>query len=228
MADITEFIVESIDISDETLKFFKNIQDLNSKEIQTLNGNIVKKFTSLATNATIFRWKFGDNPIIETTVNPYIYTFHHSGTYSVRHQSCYPCVATGTLICSNGWCTKSIEVRAVEEHGKDSIVVLAGFAGLLFIAKEDNCCKLRDRCTEQRTICTNIKPEDIENIKRCKSIEKICITRLEKCKNKCTKSGHKWEPLPYKCLGKQKPHKEICQTIEKQKYIDKKKKDKGK
>lgn len=225
MTDIPEFIVESIDISDETWKFFNNIQEL--KEIQTL-GDFPKKFTSLATNATIFRWRFGDqpgDPLIETTVNPYIHIFHNSGTYSVSHQSCYPCLSTGTLVCSNGWCTKSIEVKV--EHNNGPIVALAGFAGLLFIAKEDNCCKFVKRYDDKEAICASIKSEDIKSIKECRTIESICQTRLEDCRNKCTKTGHAWKPLPYKCIEKHEPFREICQTIENKKYIEKNKK-KGK
>jgi len=224
MIDIPEFIVESVDTSDETLKFFNSIQNL--KEIQILNGGIAKKFTSLATNSTIFRWRFGDqpgNPIIETTVNPYMHTFQHKGTYSVSHQSCYPCLSTGTLVCSNGWCTKSIEVKKVEERDKDSLVALAGFAGLFIIVAEDNCCDLRKRCAEKRAICATIKPEDIENTKECNIIEKTCTTRLKDCKKKCIDTGHMWKPLPYKCVEKREPYKEICQIIERQKDIEKKK-----
>jgi hypothetical protein len=231
MTDIPEFIVESIDTSDETLKFFNDIQRLDTKEIHTLVSGIPKKFTSLATTSTIFRWKFGDqpgNPTIETTVNPYMHTFSHRGTYSVSHQSCYPCVATGTLICSNGWCTKLIAVEKEKEHGNDSLVALAGLTGLFIIAKEDNCCKLRDRCLEKREICKGIKPEDIENTKECKIIEKTCTTILKDCKKKCVDTGHIWKPLPYKCLEKREPYKEACQTIERQKYIEKKKKDQKK
>ena len=231
MTDTPEFIVESIDTSDESWKFFNEIQDLNSKYVQTLNGGIPKKFTSLATTSTIFRWKFGDqpgNPTIETTVNPYIHTFGHAGTYSISHQSCYPCVATGTLVCSNGWCTKSIEVKKAKEEGNDSLVALAGLTGLFIIAKEDNCCKLRDMCSEKREICKGMKPEDTENIKACKNIEKTCTTRLKDCRKKCTEAGHTWKPLPYTCLEKGGQHKEICQTLERQKYLEKKKKDQDK
>jgi hypothetical protein len=227
MTDITEFIVESIDTSDNTWKFYSNIQELNSNEIQNLNGGIAKKFTSLATNATIFRWRFGDqpgNPIIETTVNPYIYRFRRSGTYSVSHQSCYPCLSTGTLICSNGWCIKSITVQ----EGKGSLVALAGLAGLFIIAKGDNCCDLRKRCAEKRAICAKIKPEDIENIKECNIIEKECTARLEDCRKKCIRTGHTWKPLPYKCIEKREPNKEICQTVEHQKRYRKEKKDQEK
>lgn len=222
MTDIPEFIVESLDVSDNSWKFFNELQGINSKYVHTLNGGIPKKFTSLATTSTIFRWKFGDqpgNPTIETTVNPYIYTYAHSGTYIISHQSCYPCAATGTLVCSNGWCTKSIEVKQAKERGDDSLVALAGLAGLFIIAKEDNCCKLRDRCSEKREICKDIKPEDIENIKECKIIEKTCTTRLKDCKKKCVETGHTWKPLPYKCLEKREPYKEACQTLERQKHV---------
>jgi hypothetical protein len=222
MTDMPEFIVESIDTSDETWKFFNNIQDLNNKDIQNLNGGIVKKFTSLATNATIFRWKFGDqpgNPAIETTVNPYIHIYHHQGTYNVSHQSCYPCLSTSSLVCSNGWCTKSIEVEKEHEEERESgsIIGLFGFAGLLFIAKEDNCCRLRERCTEERAICTNIKHTDTKNVKACRTIEKTCTTRLKDCKEKCIKMEHVWDSSSYKCSEKDKLHRELCQTIEQKK-----------
>jgi hypothetical protein len=213
-----EFIVESIDKSDNTWKFFNNIQDL--KEIQTL-GQFPQKFTSLATNATIFRWRFGDqpgDPIIETTVNPYIHIYNNAGTYSVSHQSCYPCVSTGTLTCSNGWCTKSIKVKQVE-HGNDSLVALAGLAGLFVIIKGEDCCGIRKICEEKRAICKTIKPEDIENTKECKAVDKICITRLKDCQEKCIKAGHTWQPLPYRCVEKHGLHKELCQTIEQKKDI---------
>jgi hypothetical protein len=227
MTDIPEFIVESIDASDENWKFFNEIQRLNSKYTQTLNGGISKKFTSLATTSTIFRWDFGDGTTIETHINPYVHTYAHSGKYSVSHQSCYPCIATGTLVCSNGWCTQLIDVKKEKEQGNNSVVALAGLTGLFIIAKEDNCCKLRDRCSEKREICRSIKPEDIENIKACKNIEKTCTTRLKDCRKKCAETGHTWKPLPYTCLEKKEPHKEVCQTIERQKYVEKKKKDKN-
>ena len=219
MTDIPEFIVESIDTSDDTWKFFNNIQDL--KGIQTLAG-IPKKFTSLASNATIFRWKFGDepgNPIIETTVNPYIHMFQHGGTYNISHQSCYPCLSTNSLVCSNGWCTKSIKVKKVE-RGADVLVALAGLTGLFIIIKEENCCDIRKRCSEQRKLCVGIKTEDVKGIKECQITEKICATKLEDCRNKCIKTGNKWEPLPLKCIEKREPYKEICQNIEHQeRYI---------
>jgi hypothetical protein len=221
MTELPEFIVESIDTSDETWKFFSGIQGLDGN--RTRNSGIPKKFTSLATTSTIFRWKFGDqpgNPTIETTLNPYIHTFSRGGTYSVSHQSCYPCVATGTLVCSNGWCTKLIAVKELE-LGDSSLVALAGLAGLFIIIKEDNCCKLRDRCSEKRETCKSIKSEDTANIKECKVVEKLCTTRLKDCREKCDKAGHIWKTLPYTCLEKGGQHKEICQTIEQQKYLEK-------
>lgn len=225
MTDIPEFIVESTNISDETWKFFNSIQAF--KKIKTLAG-IHKKFTSLATNATKFRWKFGDepgNPTIETTVNPYIHTYQHTGTYNVSHQSCYPCLITNSLICSNGWCTKSIEVeKEIEkEHESDSLIALAGFAGVLFIAKEDNCCKLRERCVEERATCASIKPTD-KNKKACRNIENKCTTRLINCKDKCIKSGHKWEPSASKCIEKTEQQKGLCQTTELEKINKKRRK----
>lgn len=113
MEDISEFIVESVDIPEETLEFSNGMHRPNDKKIRNLNGSIAKRFTSMATNATIFRWNFGDNTSIETTENPYIHTYSRSGTYSVSHQSCYTCPSTGTLLCSNGWCTKSVGLGIV-------------------------------------------------------------------------------------------------------------------
>jgi hypothetical protein len=219
MTDIPEFIVESVDILDETWKFFNELQGLNNNLVPVPSTGIAKKFTSLATNATIFRWKFGDqpgNPTIETTVNPYIHTFISSGTYSISHQSCYPCIVTGTLICSIGWCTKSVKVAIAAAYDSGPLVALAGFAGLFLIAKGDNCCDIRKKCAEKREICKSIKPEDIKNTKECEDIEKVCIDRLEDCREKCVKTGNIWKPLSYKCLEKNEPYKEICQVAEQQ------------
>ena len=51
--DISEFIVESINISDDTWKFSDVIRELSDKEIQLISSGlgIPKRFTSLATNA---------------------------------------------------------------------------------------------------------------------------------------------------------------------------------
>lgn len=117
MIDIPEFIVESVDISEFIVESVDTpeefIDNLNNKKIRNLNGGIAKRFTGLASNATLFRWNFGDGNSIETAVNPYIHTFSNSGTYSVSHQSCYTCPSTETLLCSSGWCTKSIGVGIV-------------------------------------------------------------------------------------------------------------------
>ena len=164
MTDIIEFIVESVDESDETWKFFNTTYKLTDAN-QNPSGQFSKKFTSMATNATIFRWRFGEgsNPIVETTLNPYIHRFHGPGTYNVSHQSCYPCTLTSQLVCSNGWCTKSVTI--VSPSDNSALIATAGLFGLFIIAKENNCCKLRDMCTEKREICKGTKSEDIENIK---------------------------------------------------------------
>lgn len=221
----SEFIVESINESDNTWKFFGNQNKYQNTHV--LNDSIPKKFTSLATNATIFRWKFGDepgDPIVETTLNPYIHTYSHSGTYSVSHQSCYPCLSTGTLICSNGWCTKSIEVEKLEAPEPTSLVALAGLTGLFIIIKGEDCCDIRKKCAEQRAACSKVSPNDIKSVKECQIIEKSCAQKLKDCEIKCIKTGNIWEGSSYRCRNKKKPYKEMCQTIERQeKYIGTKK-----
>lgn len=105
--------------------------------IKSLNGGINKKFTSLATNATLFRWQFGDtyqNPIIETTENPYYHTFREKGTYPVSHQTCI-----GPTCCS-GWCTKSIDVQPIKDETGQKFIAMMGLSGFLFfIGKEKEC-----------------------------------------------------------------------------------------
>lgn len=137
-------------------------------QIQSLNGGIKKKFTSLATNATIFRWKFGDekNPTIyfETTENPIYHTYKYKGTYTVSHQSCYPCIPIDALICSVGWCIKTIEVLPP----KPPIIPLLLFGLLGLIA-------LRKRCDELKT------KKECDKYKECQWIakEKICAPICE-------------------------------------------------
>ena len=216
----SEFIVEPID-NEDILKFFDNIQRTNSKQTNILDheedheGHLPKKFTSMATNATTFRWKFGDkpgNPIIETTVNPYIHKFKHSGTYQISHQSCYVCPQTGTLTCSTGWCTQTITV--IEEGGMGTLATL-GLGGLfLAIAKMENCCELRDRYTETIRVCNTISPKDTKNKERCKSVEELYRIRLKECKEKCIRTRHEWKPSSYECHKKNMLDGEICQTIE--------------
>lgn len=147
----SEFIVESIDPGDNSWKFLEDIQYLNTKEIISLDSGIKKKFTSLATNATIFRWKFGDGHEVDVSVNPYIHTYAYAGNYDVSHQSCYPCVSTGTLACSNGWCTKSIKVQKEEAF---TGLVIAGALFFIFI-KPDKCNnnKIKDKCLTDKD-CT--------------------------------------------------------------------------
>lgn len=171
-----EFIVESILPGDNSWKFIEDTQYLGIKKIQTPNSGIPKKFTSLATNATIFRWRFGDepgNPITETTVNPYIHTYAYPGNYDVSHQSCYPCVATGTLTCSNGWCTKSVNVQKEEAFAG---LAIAGALFFIFI-KPDKCNnnKITDKCLTD---------------KDCTWQEGKCFTRQKKNKEINSRKKH--------------------------------------
>ncbi len=217
MSELSEFIVESIDTSDEVWKFFNNVQRLNGDEDQDPHARFAKKFTSLATNATIFRWRFGDqhgNPIVETTINPYIHRFHGPGIYTVSHQSCYPCIPTGTLICSNGWCTQTVTITAGEPG---TLMFGAGLFGLLFIAKSDDCCDIRKRCMEKLAACDRLKPEErnyTENKNTCKSIRELCNDRLKDCKKKCITTDHQWDGTHNRCHEKYKSHKVVCQSIE--------------
>ncbi len=220
MSYTSEFIVGSVDPSDEIWKFFNGVQKLDddeNQEDQDPHGRFAKKFTSLATNATIFRWKFGDqhgNPIVETTINPYIHRFHGPGTYTISHQSCYPCISTGTLICSNGWCTQTVTITAGEPG---TIMLGAGLFGLLFIAKSDDCCEIRKRCMEKLSQCDRVKPEDTENKNACKSIRELCNDRLKDCKIKCIKTDHQWDDTHNRCHEKYKSHEVVCQKIERRK-----------
>lgn len=184
--------------SSENLLIIENftIEDfiIQDADVQDLNGGIRKKFTSLATTSTIFRWRFGDthqNPIIETTENPYYHTFHDAGTYFINHQSCYPC--GGQLVCSNGWCTKSITITP---PGKDLTgLAIAGMFGFL-IFKGIDC---EDRGTK----------------KECDELKDYCqwVEKEKKCARKC-KEGHKLEkektgdikrPFRLKCTPTRQP-----------------------
>jgi hypothetical protein len=140
---------------------------------QILNGGFTKKFTSLATTSTIFRWMFGDthqNPIIETTENPYYHTFREAGTYTINHQSCYPCGEQ--LVCSNGWCTKSITITP---PGKDLTALAIGSMFGFLIFKGIEC-------------------EDRKTKKECNKVKDYCqwVEKEKKCTRKC-KEGHKLE-----------------------------------
>lgn len=213
----TDFIVESVDESDETWKYFSAIYKLDDED-QDPHAIFAKKFTSMATTATIFKWKFGDqhnNPTVETTLNPYIHRFHGPGTYSVSHQSCAPCLHMDPpLICSNGWCTKEVIVEEAREHKSDSLIAAAGLFGLFIIAKSHDCCDIRRRCMEKLAICNTIQPEDIENKKACQSIRELCKDRLKDCKNECVKTQHQWDKSHNICHEKGKSHDIICQNIE--------------
>lgn len=138
------------------------IEDANGEihtQVQNLNGGVIKKFTSMATNATIFRWTFGDthqNPIIETTENPYYHTFRDAGTYIINHQSCYPC--GGQLACSNGWCTQSITIAPL---GKDlsALAVASIFGFLVFKGIDCEPRNTKETCEELIDYCRWIEKE---------------------------------------------------------------------
>ncbi len=244
MSDTPGFIAEPINISRDAWKFFKDIQKSNSKElsyVRALNDDdddnndndnykkgLTRKFTSMATNATIFRWKFGDkphDPIIETTINPYIYKFKKSGTYTVSHQSCYPCTSTGTLICSNGWCTQSITIIVEDHLSSGALMLSTGFFGLLLAAQPNNCCNIRNKCVEKLEQCRDAQHKNVENKNICRSIEKLCNNRLKDCKKKCITTRHQWNDYHKRCHEKDKLDDIVCQIIERRKKYTKDKKD---
>lgn len=159
-----DFIVEDASI--------KPIQSPIQFPIQSLNGGIRKKFTSLATNATLFRWRFGDthqDPIVETTENPYYHTYRERGTYSVSHQSCIG------YSCCSGWCIKSIDIEKYEEERNKGLLALMGF-GFIFLMIKKECkdydtkekCVKRERCEwlekdkKCATIKTNIRSKSLK------------------------------------------------------------------
>ena len=186
MLSIDEFIVEDID-----------------REIQGLNGGFRKKFTSLATTSTIFRWRFGDthqNPIIETTENPYYHTFREAGTYIVNHQSCYPC---GTqLTCSNGWCTKSIYIAP---PGKDLSALAVGsiFGFLIFKGIECEDRGTKEECDELREYCQWVVKEK-KCVKKCKEGYKLEKEDIKNSKVLSTEDIKR--PFRLKCVpSKERP-----------------------
>lgn len=105
------------------------IEEVN---VKSLNGGIQKKFTSLATTATSFKWDFGDSSTLETTENPIYHTYVNKGTYTIGHQTC---AYTG---CCSGWCYKSIQVQP---PGKDNFLMMMGLLGFVFLISEDKCKK---------------------------------------------------------------------------------------
>lgn len=111
------------------------IEEIN---IKLLNGDIMewntKKFMSLASTATSFKWDFGDGTLIlETTENPIYHTYANRGTYTIGHQTC-----AYTGCCSSGWCYQSIDVQPL---GRDKFWAFMGLAGFVFLASEDKCKK---------------------------------------------------------------------------------------
>lgn len=139
---IPKFIVEDI------------TEDTNVTDIQSLNGGIKKKFTSLVTNATIFRWKFGDETdpatYLETIENPIYHIYREKGIYNVSHQSCYPCIITGTLACSIEWCIKTIEVLPPKPPLYPWLFI-GGFFGLLLISREKcETIETKEECIKEQ------------------------------------------------------------------------------
>ncbi len=80
---------------------------------KSLGPGIIKKFTSQASIATLYRWNFGDDVTLETHENPIIHEYERPGTYIVSHQTCYTC--RDVLTCSEEWCIKSIDVTTPRE-----------------------------------------------------------------------------------------------------------------
>lgn len=100
--------------------------------VKSLNGGIQKKFTSLASTATSFKWDFGDTHTLDTTENPIYHTYTAKGTYTVGHQTC------AYAGCCSGWCYKSI---SVQPPGHDHFLEMMGLAGFLFIVAGEKCEK---------------------------------------------------------------------------------------
>lgn len=105
------------------------IEEIN---IKSLNGGITKKFMSLASTATSFKWDFGDTHTLETTENPIYHTYVNRGMYTVSHQTC---AYTG---CCSGLCTQSIDVQP---PGRDKFWTFMGLAGFVFLVSEEKCKK---------------------------------------------------------------------------------------
>ncbi len=103
----TEFIIQSV----ETPEFI--VEDVCCDDIQSLNGGIIKQFTSQASPyAVIFKWDFGDGTTINTHDRSVIHEYSSAGTYIVRHQACFldaPCCYTNDI----PWCTKSVTIEFV-------------------------------------------------------------------------------------------------------------------
>lgn len=132
---------------------------VNDIETQSLNGGITKKFTSLATNATMFRWKFGDGKELETTENPTYHTYTKTGTYAINHQTCI-----GPACCS-GWCIQTIQVGRIDETNKRFLTMM-GLTGFLFIIGKEKEC------------------EDYENKKECIKHDCEWLEKHKSCKQK--------------------------------------------
>lgn len=105
------------------------IEEVN---IKSLNGGIQKKFTSMATTATSFKWDFGDSHTLETAENPIYHTYTTKGIYTIGHQTC------AYIGCCSGWCYKSV---SVQPPGRDHFLEMMGIAGFVFVIAKEKCKK---------------------------------------------------------------------------------------
>lgn len=105
MINTPEFIIQSVEIAEFV------VEDV-CDNIQSLNGGIIKQFTSQASEyAVIFKWDFGDGTTINTHDRSITHEYSSIGTYTVSHQACLidaPCCYTNGI----PWCTKSVTVEA--------------------------------------------------------------------------------------------------------------------
>ncbi len=130
------------------------IEEIN---IKSLNGGITKKFMSLASTATSFKWNFGDTHTLETTENPIYHTYVNRGTYTVSHQTC---AYTG---CCSGLCTQSIDVQP---PGRDKFWAFMGLAGFVFLASEEKCKKGYEHIITRDKKRKCVKREEVEKYEK--------------------------------------------------------------
>lgn len=130
------------------------IEEVN---IKSLDDGIKKKFTSLATTATSFKWNFGDSYALETTENPIYHTYISKGTYTVGHQTC------AYVGCCSEWCYKSIDIQL---PGKDKFWAMMGLAGFVFLASEDKCKKGYEPIITKDKKRKCVKKEEVEKYEK--------------------------------------------------------------
>lgn len=136
-----------------------------SKDLQSLNSGITKKFTSLASTAIIFKWDFGDGNIETTYTNPFTHTYINPGTYIVRHQACI-LDAECCYINSLPWCEQTITVAPPPTGpSMGGVLMFGGLLGFMFMT--------RNKC------------EDYGNNKECEKNGCWWIVSNEKLVGKC-------------------------------------------